>query len=397
MRRILMGLVLMLCLSTPAYALTITGDLNHDNIVSQDEVAADILAYLNATYLGGDVQHLNITQLREAAHIHVYYPRTIVDSAGRTVTVYKPIRRAVVFNGETVETLRSLHADEMIVGVGKYTIQNTLLFSEFAHLPNVGSVWSPNYEQVLACHPDTVFLYGTISASKCEAIQNKLIATDPNITVVRMDCFKPASYVDEVEKLGYIFEEEDEAKRLIDFYQGFMSRIHEGVSGIPQENRPDVYIECWRAYHTAGNGTGWDEKLELAGGNNIFHNHTGYVDVDPESVAWIDPDVIIRIAKSEGGYDTHDSGELRALRDDIIRRTELANVSAVKNGTIYVISNDIFGGVRHFIGMGYVAKWLYPGRFSDLDPQAVHRQYLTEFQGLSSSLVDNGVFVWPAS
>ncbi|MHC1588246.1 MAG: hypothetical protein ACXQS1_00340, partial [Methermicoccaceae archaeon] len=127
------------------------------------------------------------------------------------------------------------------------------------------------------------------------------------------------------------------------------------------------------------------------------HNHTGYVDVDPESVAWIDPDVIIRIAKSEGGYDTHDSSELRALRDDIIRRTELANVSAVKNGTIYVISNDIFGGVRHFIGMGYVAKWLYPGRFSDLDPQAVHRRYLTEFQGLSSSLVDNGVFVWPAS
>ncbi|HIH69230.1 ABC transporter substrate-binding protein [Methermicoccus shengliensis] len=395
MRSVLFVLVLVLCLSMPAYALEIPGDLNHDKVVSQDELVSDILAYLSAAYLGGDVQHLNLTQLREAAHIHMYYPRTIVDSANRTVTIYRPIKRAVVFNSETVETLRSLHADDRIVGVGKYTIQNTLLFSEFTHLPNVGSVWSPNYEQVLACHPDTVFLYGTISVSKCDAIQNKLIELDPDITVIRMDCYMPGSYVDEVRKLGYLLEKEDEASRLIEFYQAALNPIYEGVRDIPEENRTKVYIECWRSYHTAGNGSGWDEKVELAGGNNIFHDLSDYPDVDAESVALRDPQVIIRIAKTEGGYDAHDSSELRALRDEILRRPELGNVSAVKNGKIYVISNDIFGGVRHFIGMQYVAKWLYPDRFGDLDPQAVHRQYLTEFQGLNATLADNGVFVSP--
>jgi iron complex transport system substrate-binding protein len=66
----------------------------------------------------------------------------------------------------------------------------------------------------------------------------------------------------------------------------------------------------------------------------------------------------------------------------------------VKNERVYVINNDIFGGTEHFIGMGYIAKWFYPDLFTDLDPEAAHRQYLTEFQGLDESLVDNGVFVY---
>ena len=122
---------------------------------------------------------------------------------------------------------------------------------------------------------------------------------------------------------------------------------------------------------------------------------SGYFDVDAEEVARRNPDVIIRIAKEEGGYDTSDATELSDLRDEIMSRPELSEVSAVKNRRVYVISTDILGGVRHFVGMGYIAKWLYPEMFSDLNPEEIHRQYLVEFQGLSEDLVSNGVFVYP--
>ena len=122
---------------------------------------------------------------------------------------------------------------------------------------------------------------------------------------------------------------------------------------------------------------------------------SGYFDVDAEEVARRNPDVIIRIAKEEGGYDTSDVTELSDLRDEIMSRPELSEVSAVKNRRVYVISTDILGGVRHFVGMGYIAKWLYPEMFSDLNPEEIHWQYLVEFQGLSEDLVSNGVFVYP--
>ena len=371
----------------------IPGDANNDEKLTEEELASAIISYMLE-----EAGHLDIEDLRDAAHVYAYWggkPKRITDSAGRNITIYKPIKRVVVFNSETVETMRSLNASDKIVGACKYAIQNDLFFPEFKNLTNVGSVWSPNYEEVLKCHPDTVFLYATVSVSYCDEIEKTLKELDPSITVIRFDCFKPSSYVEEVGKLGYILEREKEAEDLIDFYEGFLSQIYDRVEEIPEENRTRVYIEAWRPYHTAGNGSGWHEKVELVGGYNIFSDFSGYFDVDAEEVARRNPDVIIRIAKEEGGYDTSDVTELSDLRDEIMNRSELSGVSAVKNGRVYVISTDILGGVRHFVGMGYIAKWLYPEMFSDLHPEEIHRRYLVEFQGLSEDLVSNGVFVYP--
>ena len=370
----------------------IPGDANNDEKLTEEELASAIISYM----LGEAEQDME--DLRDAAHVYAYWggePRRITDSAGRNITIYKPIKRVVVFNSETVETMRSLNASDKIVGVCKYAIQNDLFFPEFKNLTNVGSVWSPNYEEVLKCQPDTVFLYATVSVSYCDEIEKTLKELDPSITVIRFDCFKPSSYAEEVSKLGYILEREEEAEDLIDFYESFLHQIYDKVEGISEENRTRVYIEAWRPYHTAGNGSGWHEKVELVGGYNIFSDFSGYFDVDAEEVARRNPDVIIRIAKEEGGYDTSDVTELSDLRDEIMSRPELSEVSAVKNRRVYVISTDILGGVRHFVGMGYIAKWLYPEMFSDLNPEEIHRQYLVEFQGLSEDLVSNGVFVYP--
>jgi iron complex transport system substrate-binding protein len=42
-----------------------------------------------------------------------------------------------------------------------------------------------------------------------------------------------------------------------------------------------------------------------------------------------------------------------------------------------------------------MVKWLYPELFVDLDPEAIHQEYLTRFQGLDYDLDTHGVFVYP--
>ncbi len=405
---ILVGMTITLLLLTlPAaasdYTLNVFGNANGDDTINMQDVTYTeliILEYRDATELAdakydGGVNILDVTQI-ELIILGREKELTVIDGADRTVTVKEPVERIITPNGDCMPLMRALHATDKIVGVSKYTVQDTLFYPEFSDYPSVGSVWSPDYEAMLACNADVVILYASLSASKCEAIEDTLTDANPEIACIWIDGYKPSSQVEDAMLLGYLLGKRDEAEVWIDFYEGFLNQIYDGVADIPMDDRTRVYIECWRPYHTAAGNSGWSEKVELAGGYNIFRDLTvSYPDVGEEDVIDQHPAAIIRAAKTEGGYDTDDIAELSNLKDDIMDRPELAHVPAVENGKVYVINNAIFGGTAHFVGMGYIAKWLYPDRFTDLDPEAAHRQYLTEFQGLDESLVDNGVFVYP--
>ncbi len=402
---IAMSLVLLLTLPAAAsdYTLEIFGNANEDDTINMQDVTYTeliILEYRDRTELS-DAKYDDRINMQDVTQIELVIlgrekELTVIDGADRIVTAKKPIERIITPNGDCMPLMRALHATDQIVGVTRYTIEDTLFYPEFGDYPNIGSVWSPDYEAMLECDPDTVILYASFSASKCEAIEDTLTDANPEIACIWIDGYKPSSLVEDTILLGYLLGKRDEAEVWIDFYEGFLNRIYDGVEDIPVDDRTKVYIECWRAYHTAAGNAGWHEKVELAGGYNIFRDLTiDYPDVSEEDVIERCPDAIIRAAKTEGGYDTDDITELSDLADEIMNRPELAHVPAVENGKVYVINNAVFGGTAHFVGMGYIAKWLYPDRFTDLDPEAAHRHYLTEFQGLDESLVDNGVFVYP--
>ena len=323
---------------------------------------------------------------------------TIVDSADRIVTVKKPIERIVVFS-EALETMRSIKATDGVVGVNKYVVADDIFFPEFRDYPSVGSVWSPDLEKALELEPDLVFLYATFSTSYCDNIMDKLEAADPDITVLRFDNYRPGEiYVDETKKMGYVLNKMEETNEFLEFFQGYMNSINEQVEGLSGEDKKTVYFECWREWHTATKKAGWGQKLEMAGGYNIFGEEPGeYIDVDAEAVIVADPKMIVRVEKKAGGYelDAGDTTVLQEVRDEIMTRTVLEHVTAVENGTVYIITNDVIGGTRNFIGIGYLAKWFYPELFADLNPKAIHQEYLTRFQGLDIDLDEKGVFVYP--
>jgi iron complex transport system substrate-binding protein len=72
-----------------------------------------------------------------------------------------------------------------------------------------------------------------------------------------------------------------------------------------------------------------------------------------------------------------------------------ALVDAVKDGRVYIISGDFSLGPQMTIGTVVVAKWLYPELFADLDPQAIHREFLKDFMDVDPEIAGEGAFVYP--
>ena len=126
----------------------------------------------------------------------------------------------------------------------------------------------------------------------------------------------------------------------------------------------------------------------------------GFKQVDPESVAIKNPEIILRYKylKDSPGIDKDlsDTFALEALRDELLMRTELNRTPAVKNKNVYVFTWDCTkGGGRFYLGMGYLGKWLQPKIFQDYSPREAYQEYLKEFQGKDVDVVNKGVFVYP--
>jgi iron complex transport system substrate-binding protein len=342
------------------YVLGVYGNANEDDTIDMGDVVYTKLAIFgkkaktelcDAKYDG----RINVLDVIQTKLIILGKEKelTVIDTVDRIVTVKKPIKRIVVINRNILETMRSIDATDKIVGVGKQTKDDKAFFPVFSEYPCIGSWGSPDIEKILELRPDVVTLWATLSPSKQEGTQNKLEASNPDITVIRFDCFKPDWYIEEVRKLGYILDKKEEAEEFIDFYQSCKGTITERVEGISEEDRPKVYIER-KHYRTDGVGRAMHQMVVTAGGNNIFSDLSGYADIDPEEVIKRDPEIIV-----------------------------------------YVISDSVYRGARDIVGIRYLAKWFHPELFKDLDPKAIHQEYLTRFQGLDIDLDKKGVFVYP--
>ncbi|MCK4735107.1 MAG: ABC transporter substrate-binding protein, partial [Methanophagales archaeon] len=322
---------------------------------------------------------------------------TIIDEADRTVTINIPIERVITTWRGQLETLRSIGAADKVVGVESYAVECTKdFFPEFSDVTTVGTVWEPDIELILSLHPDIVILFPGegYGATNLDIAQDKLETS--GLTVLRFTWTTEKTSIPEIRKLGYIFGKRNEAEELIEFYGKVLNSIEEKVECISEEDMPKVYFE-WDRYKTAG----IYYNIGLSGGKDIFADCEA-PEIDPEAVIERDPEIIINMVWMPGitwGYDVDDTADLEETREEVMNRPELQNVTAVKDGNVYIITGHLtFGpycGSRDFIRIAYFAKWFHPDLFEDLDPKAIHQEYLTRFHGLDIDLNEKGVFVYP--
>jgi iron complex transport system substrate-binding protein len=377
---------------------SVPGDSNGDKVISAEELKA-----AEKDFEDGRISHEELENIRL---IHESYPRKINDSTGSEITFYKPIERIAVLTTEDYEILRTLNCTDKIVAAGKYVVQSREqgcgdLYADGAHFVNIGSPTSSvDWEALIKTRPDLIITY--MSSPKQEDLDQNL--KDTNITVIRLDSGNISQYADIITKMGYILDRSDEAKRYNLFFEEKLGKYLDTVSSLPPSEKPKVYLEAdfggGQTYNTCGSGHAHNALLVAAGGSNIFSELQGFKQVDPESVAMRNPEIIMRYKylKDSPGIDKDlsDTAALEALVDEMLSRTELNQTDAVKNNKVYMITWDCTkGGGRFYLGMGYLGKWLQPEIFQDYNPRETYQEYLNEFQGAKVDVINKGVFVYP--
>ena len=380
------------------FVLGIYGNANEDDTIDMRDVTyAKLVIFGKKTeteladaYYDDEVDVLDVVQIKLII-LGRESELTIIDEVDRVVTVKKPLERIVSISCD-FEVMRYLKLEkERIVGVSD-CCEGKIFYPDYSDIPSVGDCHNPDIEAILSRDPDAVFMYYQYP-DQIETLE------DVGVTVMGFNLCNQIDYEEQVKKLGYIIGKEKETAEFLEFYEECMNTVEEKVADIPEDERTRVFFELYYPYYTFGKEyTLWQASIDAAGGNNIFSDISGgFVEVDHEEVVRRDPEVIVREYYYETGTadQVDDPTHFKSARDEIMSRLELADVSAVKDERVYIMDWTLIESPSHFIGIQYMAKWLYPELFIDLYPKATHQEYLTRFLSVDYDLDEHGVFVFP--
>jgi iron complex transport system substrate-binding protein len=382
MYKLLCALIILFTLAACAEA-GIPGDADGNDELSSDELADAVLSYM---FEG----HPELSDMRDAAHVYAYWdgePRTIVDSLGREVAIYKPIKRIITLGNYRCEAVKVLGAADKIVGIDTTSKESSAYFADLLDKPDVGTWNEPNYEAIAGLIPDIVIT----SANQGRVLKLEEKLTPFGITVIGMDFYRDNLLKSEVEKLGYILEKENEAGKYIEWLEHWERRIKDYVDGLSEEEKPRVYMEWgYEPGKSFGKGSSGQFKCAMAGGRNIASEEQEYPTLESEWIIKQNPDVIVKHVSIET-WGWNSTKEAENIINEIKRRPGWNNIHAVKNNRIYVFSNEIAWGMDSIVSTAYWAKWFHPAL--DIDPEQIYTEYLTGFMDIPYP--EDRIFVYP--
>lgn len=307
------------------------------------------------------------------------------DDVGRELTLKTPLRRVVVFNRYTTEFVRAVAGMQPVVGVDIDSARSHAYWPTVtpAMLAGQGQS-SPNYEAIVAMQPDAVFFPRNSDWQKAASVLGRF-----GIPVVVVTAWDVLKHEENVTLFGQLFEQPQRAARLNAFYRHYRDLLTQRLQNLPMAQRKRVYIEEVGAYKTLLKGSGWHDMVEVGGGVNVFGDVSilnqpsarGSVQgfsVDPEEIIARRPDVIIKLEPAQ--YEAHSREFSAQVLQALAARPGFERLPAVRNGEVYHISYYLAGGCSKIIGALQIAKWLYPERFRDIDPDQVMRSWLQDFQ-----------------
>jgi iron complex transport system substrate-binding protein len=391
---------------TVSFTLEIFGNANMDDRIDEKDIAY-VQGIIDGTYKPSDLadaNHDNKVDQRDISQIEDIINGTessifYINVIGDVSKVKHPLNRIVIVYDNTAEIIRILGAQSKVVGVdsdgGSSIHDYPRYFAEFNKTPSIGNRNECDVEKILELKPDAVIVHAK-NEMGCPGIEEKL--RDSNIDVVRLGTWESNTAIPSLMILAYMLDEVDNAFEYRNWQHEYLDMVQERILDIPYDKRLRVFVDR-PGNTTVSRGSGYSEVVEMAGGVNIAANLTGGFQnvlpaVDPEWVLEQDPDAIIGLSWY-GGYETDDLSILKARYDQIANATGVRNLNAAKDNKIFVTYYINTLGPGYHIGVLYFAKWLYPDIFKDLDPQAVHQEYIDKFQHVDYDLEEHGAFVYP--
>jgi len=297
-----------------------------------------------------------------------HFPITLEDDLGRKVVIEKEPKRIISLAPSNTEILFALELDDRIMGVTTYCD-----YPEKAKAKDkIGGFKDVNIEKVVSLKPDLVLATGGVQEPIVKELERL------KVTVFALDPKNLDDIITGIREVGRLTGKTEAAQRVVKKMQSVIEDVRKKVTGLKGE-RPKVFYEVWNEpLMTAGPGTFMNDLIRLAGGENIAADaKTQYPQYSLEMLIERDPDVIIASKGSMG-----DPGKIR-------EREGWENISAVKNGRVHVIDENLVvrPGPRIVQGLREVAKAIHPelfknGRVHVIDENLVVRPGPRIVQGL---------------
>ena len=264
---VLLALVILLLLpvvtanaAVKKQTLGIFGNANEDGVIDMRDVtfAERVTEGLTPGNRMTDADHDEKTDLEDIRQIEdiICEKETrlfILDHANEAVAVQKPVKRIIPDHLTCLNAVRILNAEDRIVGIDTAVKKHMgkIFLRDLDALPLIGSFSGPDYEAVLALHPDLYLSYRSFYGPGSKtALQEKL----PGVTVIETGYYtpyNPENLTLDMRLLGYILDQRERAEAYISWYNGYLDMIRQRVADFPEKDRPKVYpAPGWDLYNS---------------------------------------------------------------------------------------------------------------------------------------------------
>ncbi|NIM02556.1 ABC transporter substrate-binding protein [bacterium] len=267
------------------------------------------------------------------------------DDIGREVAFDHPPQRIVSLDPSITEILFALGLNNEVVGVTDYCDYPQQAKSKL----KVGGYIDPNIEAIALLEPDLVVT--TLKTNTPRLIEQ---LEDFGIKVFVLDPKKIEDIFENISSLAKLTYREKEATELLGDLKERLRGVRKKVAGI---SRPGVFLEMGKdPLISVGRGSFAHDLIEIAGGRNVVaQSSSSYRRYTLEEILLADPEVIIICSMTPD--------------DPCLAQKEWwkkwANMSAVRNGRIYVVEANLLTrpGPRMVDGLTEIAKAIHPEIF----------------------------------
>ena len=298
---------------------------------------------------------------------------SVTDSAGRSVPVPARVERVFPAGPPAAILLYTL-APDLLLGWPRANRPEECVYMlpDVCTRPEVGRITgrgnTANLEAVLALKPDLIVDVGATNETFVSLAAR--VQDQTGIPYALLDG-RFLALATAYQKLGQLTGRQAQAEGLADYVSRTLTAITERIADLTAEQRPRVYYARGpRGLVTGLGGSINVETIELIGRNVAGGAPGGLANVSIEQVLLWNPDVIVTI----------DLEFANAVRSD----PAWAPVKAVRDSRVHLSPKMPFGWVdfpptvNRLIGLWWLAKILYPERFSE-DLRVLTRDFYARF------------------
>ena len=279
---------------------------------------------------------------------------TIVDQAGREVTVKRDIESIALSYRVAIRFLLSLDQGDKIKGIGKSEPFLETLQPSLADCVNVGQGVA-DIEAVAELNPD-VFFHKATDRETLDALEKI------GIPAIGIQIETPEEMMTALDIMGKVCGEEEKAETLIDYYKNRLEEIDQRTAGIQEQDKKTAVVMGTSIGKVADGSMLQGEMLERAGAINVAEDLEAtelWPTAGAEQIFKWNPDYIFITGSESALYSA----------DDILEDKNWSELTAVKNGDVYVMPAKVdsweFPGVVSILGIDYMMHVMYPELMSE--------------------------------